>query len=39
MFRTVVELQITVVDGVQVLQGVSYFLSFLVTSFLIGIGV
>ena len=37
MFRTVVELQITVVDGVQVLQGVSYFLSFLVTSFLIGI--
>ena len=37
MFRTVIELQITVVDGIHILEGMTYFLSFLVLSFGIGI--
>ena len=37
MFRTVIELQITVVDGIHLTKGMIYFLSFLVMSFGIGI--
>ncbi|KAK8826124.1 hypothetical protein WA556_003852 [Blastocystis sp. ATCC 50177/Nand II] len=37
VFRTVVELQINVVNGVMVLSGLWYFCSFLVNSFAIGI--
>ena len=39
MFRTVIELQITVVDGIHIIEGINYFLSFLVMSFGIGIGI
>lgn len=37
VFRTVVELQVNEMDGVLVIEGLNYFLSFLVNSFLIGI--
>ena len=37
VFRTVVELQVNEMDGVLVIEGLNYFLSYLVNSFLIGI--